>query len=77
MSLYQCEECGCKENTALGWYWRTKHPDPKYNDRNLCSACGPKDGFRQLGEWHGQFKRVFYPKGTMETGPDGNLREKK
>ncbi|PXX41123.1 hypothetical protein NA66_1001733 [Burkholderia pyrrocinia] len=21
MSLYQCEHCGCCENTALGHYW--------------------------------------------------------
>lgn len=83
MSLYQCQECGCCENTACGWYWYTKHDDPKYKDRMLCSACAPtkfSDGTKtRLGKWHGLFKREFYPLGSMETNGDGNLvpKEKK
>lgn len=78
MSIYQCEECGCAENTALGWYWYTPHDDPKYNNRHLCSACGPEkfsDGSRNedCGKWHGIFERTFYPKGSMITNREGNL----
>ena len=81
MSLYQCEECGCCENTALGWYWMNEHTDPKYNKRKLCSACGPtsySDGkpTERFGKWHEQFERTFYPVGTMETDENGNLKEK-
>ncbi len=81
MSLYQCEECGCCENTALGWYHYTEHDDPKYKGRKLCSACGPStfsDGSKvdKCGEWHGRFERTFYPKGTMKTDDNGNLTKK-
>lgn len=81
MSLYQCEECGCIENTACGWYWYTEHTDPRYAGRKLCSACGPthfSDGGRnsKCGKWHGEFERKFYPLGTMETDEYGNIRPK-
>lgn len=59
MSLYQCEKCGCRENTATGCYWgRTV---------KLCSFCGE-------GAWHGKFKRKFLPKGQFHTNRDGNLQ---
>lgn len=81
MSLYQCDKCGCIENTALGWYWLTKHDDPRFDNRNLCSACAPPPdesvGRHHGGKWHGLFERVYYPLRSMETGPNGNLREKK
>lgn len=78
MSLYQCEQCGCKENTACGWYHYTEHTDLKYNRRKLCSACAPtnfSDGTPTdfTGEWHGDFQRTFYPKGVMMTNRVGNL----
>jgi hypothetical protein len=78
VSIYQCEECGCAENTALGWYWYNEHKDPKYNKRKLCSACGPEfysDGSstEKCGKWHGRFKRKFYPIGSMVTDGHGNL----
>lgn len=77
MSLYQCEECGCCENTACGWYHYTPHVDPRYDKRKLCSACGPthfSDGSKtDLGEWHGRFERTYYTKGTMKTDNHGNL----
>jgi hypothetical protein len=50
VSLYQCEHCGCCENTALGCYWSAK-VDPELFDwtgiedrrgKYLCSACGPR-----------------------------------
>jgi hypothetical protein len=81
VSLFQCQECGCCENTACGWYWYTKHDDPKYNDRKLCSACGPatfSDGTKndKCGEWHGRFERTYYPLNSMETDSSGNLKKK-
>ncbi len=81
MSLYQCEKCGCIENSALGWYWSRKYAGPE-NDLKLCSACAPRkfdDGTdtRFDGTWHEQFEIKFYPLGTMETDQYGNIREKK
>lgn len=83
MSIYQCDECGCAENTALGWYHcRTMKDlvDKKYFGKKLCSACGPThftggDAISKMGKWHGKFERVFYPIGTMETDEHGNLRK--
>lgn len=43
MSLYQCEQCGCVENTALS-------PVGLYDDKKLCSEC-------RTGEWHGCFEK--------------------
>lgn len=66
MSLFQCSECGCCENTALcNYHWRRykKLPD-------ACSACEPD------GKWHGEFERVFLPKGMFVTNRDGNLAHK-
>ena len=83
MSIYQCDECGCAENTALGWYhcrdWKDVTP-PEMLGKKLCSACGPThypDGtpIEKMGKWHGRFERTFYPKGTMETDERGNLRK--
>lgn len=62
MSLYQCPKCGCRENTATGYYWEAKIN----KDVPLCSAC-------HSGEWHSKFKRVFYPIGILVTNKQGNL----
>ena len=84
MSLYQCEHCGCCENTALG---AQPHTPPKWFDwtgiedrrgKHLCSACMPTkfaDGTPddEGGKWHGQFDRVFLPKGQFKTNQRGNL----
>ena len=85
MSLYQCEHCGCCENTALGHYWIAKH-EPELFDwtgienrrgKYLCSACAPArfaDGSKTgHGEWHGQFARTFLPVGMFKTNRRGNL----
>lgn len=83
MSLFQCQNCGCKENTALshqGFSWPEDYDWTGMEDRKgmkLCSACGPTkylsgeqtDG----GKWHGQFERVFLPKGEYRTNSVGNL----
>lgn len=75
MSLFQCENCGCVENTALSmqgfkgfekWFDWAGIEDRK--GKKICSACGPE--FR---EWHGKFKRVFLPLGMFKTNRVGNL----
>ena len=84
MSLFQCESCGCVENTALS------HQGFSYEENfdwtgmehvrglRLCSACGPStlaDGepARKGGQWHGQFPRTYLPKGKFRTADNGNL----
>ena len=87
MSLYQCDHCGCCENTALG---ATGHPGKseyfdwtgieELRDMQLCSACGPlkySDGApTKYGKWHGRFPRTFLPKGKFITNKVGNLAHK-
>lgn len=83
MSLYQCDYCGCCENTALGMQPGTP---PRWFDwagienrrgMELCSACMPTrfaDGSpTECGKWHGEFDRVFLPKGKFKTNRRGNL----
>lgn len=84
MSLFQCENCGCCENTALS-LCHSRHmanifdwagiPDRK--GKALCSACAPakySDGTAtKYGKWHGRFDRVFLPRGMFKTAEDGNL----
>ena len=67
MSLFICENCGCIENTALGFYWGrefVKFMDEKMNGKALCSECIPSyfiDGTRAgKGVWHGRFPRVKF-----------------
>jgi hypothetical protein len=84
MSLFQCGNCGCCENTALAavayvyaarFFDYTGIEDRK--DKLLCSACGPTkfgDGTpTKYGTWHGQFARTFLPKGKFQTNRVGNL----
>lgn len=84
MSLYQCEHCGCCENTALGmqpgtpprWFDWTGIEDR--HGMELCSACMPQrysDGtsVSRAGDWHGRFDRIFLPKGMFKTNARGNL----
>lgn len=85
MSLFQCEVCGCCENTALssqgfkGWFEKcfdwTYAPERK--GLLLCSACGPthfRDGEQsKFGKWHDEFDRVFLPLGQFCTDARGNL----
>ena len=87
MSLFQCENCGCRENTALsaqGFSMMDHLFDWSYNPdlkgRLLCSACGPthyNDGNQtKYGKWHNQFPRTFLPKGMFFTNSVGNLEHK-
>lgn len=71
MSLFQCEECGCRENTATSGYWFRSDEGSGCNGRKLCSACDP-----DIGKWHGQFDRVYLPIGMFETNEQGNLAHK-
>ena len=86
MSLFQCENCGCCENTALSsqgcngifeeffdWSYA-----PERQGMKLCSACAPinysgEEGETGFGKWHGKFKRTFLPKGQFKTNGVGNL----
>jgi len=83
MSLYQCEHCGCCENTALGHYWCRDHDVYDWTNiegragMKLCSACAPskfRDGTSTgKGSWHDEFDRVFLPKGMFKTNARGTL----
>lgn len=87
MSLFQCECCGCCENTALsaqGFKQMRRLFDWSYAKGRegliLCSACGPSmysDGTpTKYGVWHRVFPRVFLPMGMFETNRVGNLAHK-
>ena len=84
MSVYQCEKCGCAENSALGFYHGNSNKSFKWPEeffgKKLCSACGPthfSDKTRtRWGQWHGRFDRVFLPSGMFETQIDGCLVHK-
>lgn len=84
MSLFQCENCGCVENTALSaqgficwpecFCWDGKE---HLRGKQICSACGPAH-FREgkpteYGKWHDVFPRVYLPKGMFKTNKVGNL----
>ena len=85
MSLFQCENCGCCENTALSSQGFKLFSDifdwsyaPERRGMRLCSACGPVTlrGGKLTdngGKWHDVFPRVFLPKGQFHTNRVGNL----
>lgn len=85
MSLFQCENCGCCENTALssqgfnGFFEKLYDWSyaPERKGMKLCSACGPvkyNDGTAtEYGKWHRVFPRVFLMKGEFKTNCQGNL----
>lgn len=68
MSLFQCEECGCCENTATSGYWFRNDADSPCNGKKLCAVCDIS-----IGKWHDEFGRVFLPKGEFHTNRRGNL----
>jgi len=87
MSLFQCGSCGCRENTALscqGFRGIDECFDwtgiEELRGKRICSACGPTkhaDGTpTEYGTWHGQFRRMFLPKGMFVTNRVGNLVHK-
>lgn len=71
MSLFQCYECGCRENTATSNFWSRQNGQWRELPSQpwmLCSACDP-----EIGKWHGSFERVFLPLGMFTTNRVGNL----
>jgi len=86
MSLFQCQNCGCLENTALSCQGFKAMKDlfdwsyaPGREGLRLCSACGPsryKSGkpHKASGQWHGVFERRFFPLGEFVTDEVGNLK---
>jgi len=84
MSLFQCENCGCVENTALVSQgirdvteWFDWEGIEERRGILLCSACAPtlladktQSGF---GVWHGRFERKYLPMGMFRTAKNGNL----
>lgn len=84
MSLFQCEVCGCCENTALSCQGFKLLADcfdwsyaPERKGLRICSACGPVKYTNgkptEYGDWHGQFGRYFLPMGQFKTNRAGNL----
>lgn len=72
MSLFQCEACGCVENTALcNYHWRKLKQMPL-----VCSACDTDKDIGGEGKWHGDWERVYLPKGMFVTNREGNLAHK-
>ena len=85
MSLFQCERCGCCENTALACQGCSGYAERFFDwtgiedrrGKKLCSECAPTrnaDGTpSELGTWHGEFEQVFLPLGQFRTAENGNL----
>lgn len=72
MPAFVCDECGCVDNTASGFYWgyamgmqstayRDWFEDETKNCKALCAECCPttfKDGRpTKLGVWHNKFPK--------------------
>jgi hypothetical protein len=84
VSLFQCDKCGCVENTALGHYhtrnWAELWPDEVLG-KALCSECMPTkfrsgETCEKGGKWHGRFEKRCYPLGSLYTDDVGNVRRK-
>lgn len=71
MSLYQCDKCGCIENTATANFWFRNDKGSACKGAKLCSACDP-----DINKWHGQFKRMYLPRGQFVKDAQGNLEHK-
>ena len=76
MPIFQCQKCGCVENTALSGYWlrdmkvmRAKREGQIVEKGPaLCTACDP-----EIGEWHGQFLQGAATSFGYQLGADGFL----
>ncbi len=84
MSLFQCENCGVVENTALACQgfkdcadWFNWDGIEDRRGKLLCSHCAPtieaNGRHSGYGKWHGMFKKVYLPKGMFKTASNGNL----
>ena len=70
MSLFQCKECGCIENTALCNYAWNCREDSEINPET-CSLCDP-----EIKKWHDVFDRRILELGMYKTNDIGNLEHK-
>ncbi len=71
MSMFQCENCGCAENTALTSVSTKFMPHlfdwagiENRKGKKLCCVCLPikynsGELVRKSGKWHNKFPRVF------------------
>ena len=89
MSLFQCDNCGCLENTALTFcgskqmqFFVEKENIAKYkqqlglkDDELFGNYCSACCPLGN-GEWHGELDRIYLPKKMFETASNGNLRHK-
>lgn len=85
MSLFQCQHCGCRENTALAAQGCDGYAESFFDwtgledrkGKKLCSVCAPtkyaNGSDSGHGEWHGRFPRIFLPMGMFRTARNGNL----
>lgn len=83
MSLFQCENCGCVENTACCNYHVRNSENCTHKEdlgKKLCSACDkptyPSGEPNNSGKWHNRFSRTLLPIGMFETNQEGNLAHK-
>lgn len=84
MSMFQCQRCGCAENTACssqGFEDVTLFDWSGIENRKglkLCSACGPSTYANgestAYGKWHRRFARIFFPCNQFQTDRSGDLR---
>lgn len=76
MPIFQCQKCGCVENTALSGFWlrdmrflRAKREGREVEKGPaLCSACDP-----EIGVWHGEFEQLAATSFGYILGEDGFL----
>lgn len=74
MAIFQCDECGCAEDTAYGWLHCSLLVDvtkPEQLGTRVCSACAPSkwpigNAIEGFGVWHDKFPRVYYPHGKFK-----------
>ena len=59
MSLFQCEECGTRENSACTYGYHLC-------EVKKCSECND-------GKWHDRFPKLYLPMGKFKTNRVGNL----
>lgn len=90
MPLFQCQVCGCVDNTAptdqgfrcyedFDWSYA-----PERRGLQLCVVCGPvKLSSKEYpgptdhqGVWHNLFPRRFLPKGEYFTNRRGNIEHR-
>lgn len=84
MSLFQCDKCGARENTACGWYHCRNNENLTVKEclgLKLCSCCAPRkypsgETTKYDGSWHNRFKRIILPIGEFFTNREGNLEHK-